>query len=211
MRRCLVGLLLSAFAGASVLAAACNAATSGSERANGDQSSGGGLNDATDSDDARVEDAAAYTPMPDGGGDGSANIYTTPLVCTSKSTWTGGESGSPLMHPGRACITCHAQQGGPGFTIAGTIYPTAHEPDDCYGVAGPLTVIVTGANNETVNVSLDGAGNFYSSAMITPPFQVKVTNGTQERVMTTAVTEGDCNRCHTTAGAAGAPGRVMAP
>jgi hypothetical protein len=141
--------------------------------------------------------------------DAGSATYNTPTVCTSNKTAAGGESAS--MRPGEPCITCHAQRGGPAFTIAGTVYPTAHEPNDCDGVAGGLTVVVTGADNTTVNVPVNNVGNFSERANIVPPFHVKVTNGTKERVMATALTGGDCNTCHTVTGVNGAPGRIMAP
>ena len=50
--------------------------------------------------------------------------------------WTGGNRGSADMNPGRACITCHSTMNGPSLTIAGTVYPTAHEPDLCNGANG---------------------------------------------------------------------------
>ena len=101
-------------------------------------------------------------------------------------------------------------RGGPAYTLAGTVYPTAHEPDDCDGVGG-LTVVVTDANGVVTNVTVNQAGNFSSRAKIAAPFHVKVTNGTKERAMAGSLTAGDCNSCHTLAGANGAPGRVMAP
>ena len=59
--------------------------------------------------------------------------YNTPVQCTSNKKWTGGDNGSSSMRPGGACVTCHKLGGkasGKGFDIAGTVYPTAHEPDD---------------------------------------------------------------------------------
>ena len=54
--------------------------------------------------------------------------FGVPPTCTSITTWTRGTSGSGSMEPGMACISRHASSGGeaPAFTIAGTIYPTAH-------------------------------------------------------------------------------------
>jgi hypothetical protein len=115
------------------------------------------------------------------------------------------------MHPGQACITCHTMKGGPSFKIAGTVYPTAHEPDDCDGVAGGLTVVVTDANGTVTNITVNSSGNFDARGTVTPPFHVKVTNGTKERAMTDALTAGDCNSCHTEQGVNNAPGRIMAP
>lgn len=139
-----------------------------------------------------------------------ATNYNTPLQCTSGRTWGGGEENSS-MDPGRACITCHTRQGGPNFTIAGTVYPSAHEPNDCYGVSGGLSVVVTDKAGKVVTLTVNGAGNFSSKQAITPPFSVKVTGNGKERVMMGTLTAGDCNSCHTPTGANGAPGRIMAP
>jgi hypothetical protein len=116
------------------------------------------------------------------------------------------------MRPGGACITCHTMRGGPAYTVAGTVYPTAHEPNDCNGVnlAG-LTVVVTDKNGAVTNVPVNTVGNFFSNARIVAPFTVKVTNGTKSRPMAGSLTAGDCNSCHTVAGVNGAPGRIMAP
>lgn len=140
------------------------------------------------------------------------SIYNTPLVCTSNTTWNGGNEGSSRMRPGGACITCHTMRGGPAYTVAGTVYPTAHEPNDCNGsnMAG-LTVVVTDANGAVSNIPVNTVGNFYLRAQIAPPFKVKVTNGAKERVMAGSLTAGDCNSCHTATGVNGAPGRIMAP
>jgi len=157
---------------------------------------------------------AACTPAPgDAGAEGGTggNVYNTPTVCTSKTTWNQGNEGSSSMRPGGACITCHTMRGGPAYKVAGTVYPTAHEPNDCNGVGAGVTVVVTDKNGVVTSLPVNGVGNFSSRAAIAAPFHVKVTNGTKERAMAGALTAGDCNSCHTLAGVNGAPGRVMAP
>ena len=119
------------------------------------------------------------------------------------------------MHPGDACISCHTQNNGPSFTIAGTVFPTAHELDDCNGSNGTtdgLQVVITDATGKVVTVAVNSVGNFHSSSTIATPFTatVKASNG-KTRAMTTPQTSGDCNSCHTEQGANGAPGRIMAP
>jgi len=142
----------------------------------------------------------------------ATNPYNTPTVCTSKTTWNQGNEGSSRMRPGGACITCHTMRGGPNYTVAGTVYPTAHEPNDCNGVnAGGVTVVVTDKNGVVTNIPVNTVGNFSSRARIAAPFTVKVVNGAKVRAMAGALTAGDCNSCHTLAGVNGAPGRVMAP
>ncbi len=146
----------------------------------------------------------------DAGADGGASKPTnTPVVCTSKTTAKGGSSS--LMKPGGACITCHSMQGGPAYVVAGTVYPTAHEPNDCNGVNGGLSVVVTDKNGNVTTLAVNSAGNFSAGGNIAAPFKVKVVRGATERAMLGSVTAGDCNTCHTVTGVNGAPGRIMSP
>jgi cytochrome c553 len=143
--------------------------------------------------------------LPDGGDAG--------IVCTSGTTWTGGNAGSPLMRPGHACLACHQVQGGPNYRVAGTVYKTLREPDDCNGAGPPpqLRVIITDANNRTFDLPVNAAGNFFLRQQVRVPYRARVTDGTNTRTMQGSVTSGDCNSCHTTLGARGASGRIMAP
>jgi hypothetical protein len=112
------------------------------------------------------------------------------------------------MRPGEACPSCHS------FTLAGTVFPTEHEPNDCNGVNGStagLTVSVTDAKGKVQTLTVDSAGNFYSSTAFTAPFTAKVVSKTSERDMMAMQTSGNCNSCHTVNGANSAPGRIMAP
>lgn len=160
--------------------------------------------------------AAACTDTPPVRADSGAPPFDPASVkCTSGTTWTGGTQGSPLMRPGAACNACHQVMGGPNLAIAGTVYPTANEPDDCNGsVPAPeLTVTVTDAKGRVLTIPANAAGNFSiaRAGKLTPPFRASVTDGTKTRAMKGTVTSGDCNSCHTVAGANGAPGRIMAP
>jgi mono/diheme cytochrome c family protein len=155
--------------------------------------------------------AAGY-PMT-GCGTVAPDPFSVPPTCTSNVTWPGGDGA--LMDPGRACISCHATSGGeaPTFTIAGTLYPTAHEPDLCYGANGTngAVVVITGADGASFSIVPNAAGNFTHQGAVAKPFQAKVTYMGRERVMATAQTSGDCNSCHTQAGAMSAPGRIILP
>lgn len=154
---------------------------------------------------------ATCTGLGDGGAP-AATGFDTPVTCTSNTRWTGGNNESPNMRPGGACITCHTMRGGPAYTVAGTIYPSAHEPNDCNGSAGTgMSVVVTDANGKVTTLPVNTVGNFYSRAAIAAPFKVKIVRGAKERVMAGSLTAGDCNSCHTEAGLNGAPGRVVAP
>jgi len=151
-----------------------------------------------------------------GGGTGGVvgNPYDTPITCTSQSAWTGGDRESPNMHPGGACITCHEDEG-PTFAIAGTVYPTAHETDDCNGSDGrneSINVVIVDGKGVTHTVGVNSVGNFFiEEDSIAFPYRAKVVAGGRERVMATAQKSGDCNQCHTVSGAEDAPGRIMAP
>lgn len=144
-----------------------------------------------------------------------ANPYDTPLTCTSKTMWTRGNHGSSSMHPGVACIACHQMSGeAPGLVIGGTVFPTAHEPDDCNGVSSSsaLTVFITEANGATHNLPVNGAGNFYlEGSSLSTPYKAEVRSATSTRVMTHTQTSGDCNGCHTVNGSSNAPGADAAP
>jgi hypothetical protein len=145
-----------------------------------------------------------------GGGGGGGGPYGTPPVCTSGTTWSHGGGGSSSMNPGEACISCHASSGeAPMFGVAGTVYPTAHEPDLCYGESG-ISVVVTDANGNVVTMTTNGSGNF-SHGSIATPYTAKVVANGKERAMASPQTSGDCNSCHTENGANGAPGRIIAP
>jgi hypothetical protein len=145
----------------------------------------------------------------------AASIYDTESVCTSGTQWTRGERGSALMKPGGACIQCHdTENEGPSYSAAGTVYKTAHEPDDCNGSSSTsIKVVITGADNVTQTATVNAAGNFYFRSAIKMPYKAKVVFGTKSRAMSGAQKDGDCNKCHTESGLAKekAPGRVMAP
>jgi hypothetical protein len=152
--------------------------------------------------------ADAGTPPPD--------PFSVAPTCTSGKTWTGGTEGSGSMQPGVACINCHKSSGGeaPQFTIAGTLYPTAHEPDQCNGANGTTDgaqVVITDANNKTFSITPDSVGNFSYNGTVATPFHAKVTYMGRERPMVAGQTSGDCNACHTQNGSMSAPGRIILP
>jgi len=141
--------------------------------------------------------------------------FSVAPTCTSGTTWKGGNEGSSSMNPGLACISCHKSSGGeaPTFSVAGTLYPTAHEPDLCNGFNGTAgaQVVVTGADGKSLTLTPNGAGNFSSSTSVKLPYQAKVVYMGQERAMVETQSTGDCNSCHTQNGASGAPGRILLP
>lgn len=141
------------------------------------------------------------------------DVYDTPLVCSSGDYTRGGESSN--MDPGRTCISCHASsREGPRYELAGTVYPTAHEPDDCNGVNGGTSgaqVVVIDATGAQIVLQVNSVGNFYSREAFTAPYAAKVVKDGQERVMLSTQEDGDCNGCHSENGTNQAPGRIMLP
>ena len=148
-----------------------------------------------------------------GSGGTGGDPFSVAPNCTSGTMWTDGNRGSADMNPGRACITCHSTMNGPSLTIAGTVYPTAHEPDLCNGANGTngARVVITGADGQTLTLTPGASGNFNSRTAVKTPFQAKVTYMGRERAMAATQTSGDCNSCHTQTGANSAPGRILLP
>jgi hypothetical protein len=154
----------------------------------------------------------AGTEAPDAGSPPVATgVPDSPATCTSARYWSGGNEGSSHMHPGRACIQCHAGGEAPAFRIAGTLYPTTHEPNDCLGFGGRASVEVTDAHGKTVSLTANSSGNFSYEGTLANPLHVRVKSDTGIREMLTAPPSGDCNSCHTQGGTNGAPGRIVTP
>jgi hypothetical protein len=132
-------------------------------------------------------------------------------TCSSNKMWTSGNGND--MRPGEDCMTCHKSTR-PNFTISGTVYPTAHEKNDCDGTAANgIKIVITGADGQVTTLTPSSlSGSFNSTTTIKMPYTAKVTNSAGAmRAMTASQSMGNCNGCHTQAGANGAPGRIMAP
>ena len=138
-----------------------------------------------------------------------------PAVCSTNKTWTQGNNGSPLMHPGGQCINCHTEEGeGPIFAIAGTVMGATNDDTNCDGVSG-VTVEITDKTGQKISLTTNAAGNFFSDekggTKVTYPITAKVISGGKEVAMTTPQNTGDCNSCHGAVGSSGAPGRLIVP
>ena len=134
-------------------------------------------------------------------------------TCLSGMQWTGGEEGSPEMHPGKNCISCHSQGEGPRYLVAGTVFRRINEADDCYGVPG-VTVILTDAKGKIIRLATNRAGNFTlreRGNAISFPIHAALQLEGKERKMLGPKRIANCAACHTSSGANGAPGRIMAP
>ncbi len=140
-------------------------------------------------------------------------------VCTSGKTWTQGDHGSVLMHPGVACIACHDKPGtfdSPSLLFGGTVYPSLHEPDDCLGGGASIkgaVVVVTDADGVEHQATVRTNGNFVieSGPDLKTPARAEVRLNGKVAKMKEDVTSGDCNFCHTEQGKNGSPGRILAP
>ena len=101
---------------------------------------------------------------------------------------------------------------GPLFAIAGTVYPTAHEPNYCMatGAAGAV-VEISDSSGAVHSLTVNTSGNFYYEGAIAYPYAAKVLFEGRERAMNAVQTSGDCNGCHTQSGSQGAPGRILLP
>lgn len=158
-------------------------------------------------------------------GDCGSTPPPTDPVCTSGATWTGGCEASKDMHPGFGCIGCHTNPGAqpgcdvdpgepaPTLGVAGTVFSTLREKDDCYAtdVSG-ATVVITDANNQKYTLPVRGYGNFYLEEIVPAfPIRAEVQMGGKTAAMKDAVDTGDCNTCHTVMGSDGAPGRIVPP
>lgn len=114
------------------------------------------------------------------------------------------------MRPGQSCGSCHGSTAdnpprgrATAFGAAGTVYgDPSSDADD--GVSG-ATVDITDATDASVSLQTNDVGNFYTTAKLIPPLQIRVTRGTARAVMADAGA-GDCNGCH--APGAQRPGRI---
>lgn len=118
-----------------------------------------------------------------------------------------GDEGGPTMRPGSDCLSCHTG-GEPGrFTAAGTVYGRGDAASGA-GLAGVTVVLVgSGAGETPAPLVTNGAGNFYTSAKLTPPISITVT-GNGGSVSRPSHHAGSCGGCHQPGSGSGAPDRV---
>ncbi len=136
-----------------------------------------------------------------------------PKQCSSGNAVAAQESA--WMEPGGDCIGCHASGEGPSFLVAGTVMGALPDDTNCAGVAG-VTVRLTGADGNLIELTTNESGNFFSrlsNAALVFPYHAEISrNGvTIQMASPRTATETSCNACHTPSGANGAPGRIVAP
>jgi hypothetical protein len=139
-------------------------------------------------------------------------------TCASGQKWTGGNAENAAMNPGLACRGCHLQQEpGLAYFFMGTAYSAPHQEDLCAADAVPADAVIEILDtNDVVQLTLpiNAAGNFYSRstrAGVPVPYKARVRANGKVNPMGAAQSDGDCNTCHTAAGANGAPGRIFFP
>lgn len=130
-----------------------------------------------------------------GGSSGSCNDANE--SCGPNSC--GGEGGTML--PGANCLACHTSGGGeaPKFTAAGTVFTDI----DGSGKSSNATVYLTDANGQSVTLSTNSAGNFYTTKSLTFPLTAEVDKGGFTMAMGSEISTGACNSCHQCGGQAG--------
>jgi cytochrome c553 len=137
--------------------------------------------------------------------------------CASGLWWNGGNQGSGQMMPGEACVACHTSGGeGPRDRFMGTAYGAVNETSLCSALDVPSGAVVEILDlNDVVKITIpiNSVGNFYSTRQqtFTGAYKARVVANGKTNAMAASQTVGDCNTCHTAAGASGAPGRVMYP
>ena len=82
----------------------------------------------------------------------------------------GEEEGSATMRPGANCLSCHA------FGAAGTVYGRGDAAAGD-GIAGVTVTLVGSGPGQTVTRTTNAAGNFYTTATLTPPLVVTLVAG----------------------------------
>ena len=130
----------------------------------------------------------------------------------------GGEGGATGFHyQGQSCAQCHSS-GENAFSIGGTVFSKKNAQNGDVNNASVNHYVRLILNNGSVITSNigRGTGNFWSNANIPNgvKFKVEVLDGNGNVVNKSAGythdnTRLNCNSCHTSSGASGAPGRIV--
>jgi hypothetical protein len=132
-------------------------------------------------------------------------------VCASGKRWVGELTASEEMFPGRDCVGCHMNEGGPELLAGGTVYGLVDRQgtrtvlNDCFGVEGARVTITTG-DGQRLETLTNRAGNFYfegrESSLVTPlrvVVEYEFDDGRRSRQeMASSPSYGGCARCHRT-------------
>jgi hypothetical protein len=141
---------------------------------------------------------AGTAPNDAGGGADAADAAPPPPVdvFTGAGPFVSKSAGNGHHNAGQNCMGgCHNH----GFTFAGTLTDGAGNP------VNNAEVRLVDANKQAILVNTGTNGNFYSSTPWVPPAKVGARTATNKVLMIAALTtasNGGCNGCHTTGGAA---------
>jgi len=150
------------------------------------------------------KDSGASAPPADSGVAATPDPLNAAAVCTSGTSWKSGQNAN--MRPGEACGGCHGSS-----VVAGTVYPTGHEPDKCNGSNAGAQIIITDKNGTKTTITANSVGNFLIQKSIAKPYTAVVSYNGKTRAMVGSQTSTDCNSCHTQKGSSSAPGRIVLP
>ncbi len=128
--------------------------------------------------------------------------------------WFAGDFETERMHPGANCIECHAGNGAPDFSFAGTVMGAYDDQADCRGIPDVLVEIIDANGGVALSMTTNIAGNFYSTVdanAIAMPYTARLSYDGRTREMLTPQADGNCMTCHTDMGTGGAPGRIVLP
>lgn len=125
--------------------------------------------------------------------------------CSSESeeydSITNSETGSNESHNvGQNCMNCHKPGGGeaPVWTVAGTVYNEALTATNSNAMV-KLYTGPDGTGTLKYAIQVDSKGNFYTSGAIdfAGGLYPSVVGATSTKYMSSPITNGACNSCHT--------------
>ena len=123
-----------------------------------------------------------------------ANTPAADLAAACIQTATPPDDGH--HNAGQACLGCHDGNGGPRFTVAGTLYGAASGG----GALAGATIEIIDAKGTTARIVTSSNGNFYTAQALTAPLTTRASGCPNDTPMQSKAT-GDCNAsgCHTSA------------
>ena len=130
-------------------------------------------------------------------------MLTTMQSCTEDEYGSikDSKSGSSASHNvGQNCMNCHKPGGGeaPVWNVAGTVYNEALTAPNSNATV-KLYTGPDGTGTLKYTIQVDAKGNFYTTSGIdfTGGLYPSVTGATSTKYMSSPVTTGACNSCHT--------------
>ena len=139
--------------------------------------------------------AVALLPACDPG-----SLYDNPVQLADGGVFVCEPETSPMgtgyHNPGMACLTsgCHANGGGPAFTVAGTVFVNETTATPAPGA----TVVVVDGDGTRFELVTAQNGNFWTNQPMVFPILVKASQCPHDNPMISLSQTGDCNagNCH---------------